>query len=123
MPELRLQQEQYPLYSAEGRSFGFRTREAVVRLLEAKRVRPVYGRKGHLKAVYLPAEDGSHPVVRLRAGKKYSYQEHFECGTVAWALKRLGKDDEFRPVFPQAVKKRLAKSRRTRTPNDSSTSR
>ena len=66
-------------------------------------VRPVYGRKGHLKAIYMPAADGSHPVAKPRDGKHYSYREHFDCGSVAWALKRLGKGDELRPLFVQVV--------------------
>jgi hypothetical protein len=103
MPDPRLPKEQYPLYSAEGRCFGFRSREAVQRLLSMQLVRPVYGRKGHLKAIYMPAADGSHPVVKPHGGKRYSYQEHFECGSIAWALKRLGKGDELRPLFVQVV--------------------
>gem|GEM_PF-6130710 len=78
----------------------------------------MYGRKGHLKAVYLPAEDGSHPVVRFQPGNKYSYLEHFECGSVAWQLKRLGKGDELRSIFLQVVTDCLARPRWTGTRKD-----
>jgi len=103
MPDLRLPPAEYPLYSADGRRFGFRSREAVLRLLSMHLVRPVYGRKGHLKAIYLPAVDGSHPVKAPRPGTKYSFEERFECGTIAWRLKSLGKGDELRPLFAQVV--------------------
>ncbi|MCL4853335.1 MAG: hypothetical protein KJZ78_18415 [Bryobacteraceae bacterium] len=108
MPDLRLLKEEYPLYSADGRCFGFRSRTAVQRLLSMHLVRPVYGRKGHLKAVYLPDADGSHPVTKSTRGTKYSYLERFEAGSVAWALKKLGKGDELRPLFQQVVADCLA---------------
>ena len=76
MPDLRLPQTEYPLYGADGRCFGFRSREAVQRLLSMHLVRPVYGRKGHLRAIYLPATDGSHPVKTPTPGTKYSFEEH-----------------------------------------------
>ncbi len=103
MPDLRLPQTEYPLYGADGRCFGFRSREAVQRLLSMHLVRPVYGRKGHLRAIYLPATDGSHPVKTPTPGTKYSFEEHSQCGTVAWRLKSLGKGDELRPLFERVV--------------------
>ena len=42
-----------PLYAADGRSLGFRNEEAARRLIAAGHLSPSYGRKGHLKAVWM----------------------------------------------------------------------
>ncbi len=109
MPDLRLLKEEYPLYNAEGTRLGFRSREAVQRLLSMHLVRPVYGRKGHLKAIFLPTVDGSHPVQRPKPGTKYSFKEYFDTGTIAWTLKKLGRGEELRPLFEQVVADCLVK--------------
>ena len=54
--------EQIPIYAADGTSLGFRSLEAAKRLIESGYVKPAYGRKGHLKAVWLLQEDGGNPV-------------------------------------------------------------
>ena len=65
---------------------------------------PAYGRKGHLRAVYLRRGDGSTAVQSSpRAGTNYSFREHLESGHVAWSVKGLGKSYELRPVFLQVV--------------------
>ncbi len=41
---------------------GFRTLEATKRLIAGGYVKPAYGRKGHLKAIWLLQKDGGNPV-------------------------------------------------------------
>ena len=41
---------------------GFRTLEAAKRLIAGGYVKPAYGRKGHLKAIWLLQKDGGNPV-------------------------------------------------------------
>ena len=53
---------QIPYYAADGTSLGFRSLEAAKRLIESGYVKPAYGRKGHLKAIWLLQEDGGNPV-------------------------------------------------------------
>jgi hypothetical protein len=54
--------EQIPLYAPDGTSLGFRSIEAAKRLIAGEYVKPAYGRKGHLKAIWLFQEDGANPV-------------------------------------------------------------
>lgn len=60
--------EQIPLYGPDGTSLGFRSPEAAKRLIEGGYVKPAYGRKGHLRALWLLQQDGANPVETLRAG-------------------------------------------------------
>jgi len=51
-----------PLYAADGTSLGFRSLEAARRLIAHEVVNPVYGRKGHMKAIFVMKPDGSSAV-------------------------------------------------------------
>ena len=95
-----MKQEQIPIYSAAGVSLGFRTREAAERLVAGGHVKPAYGRKGHLRAVFLPREDGSDPVgTHPRDGTRYSFLSHLDTGHRCWKLRRLdGRDEDGTPV-------------------------
>jgi hypothetical protein len=100
---------QIPLYAPDGTSVGFRALDAAKRLIEGGYVKPSYGRKGHLKAIWLRREDGSSPVEgRARVGTHYSFIENLEHGR-CWKLRRLDRRDEdgvpftTRGVFLQVV--------------------
>ena len=96
--------QQIPLYAADGTPWGFRSLEAARRLIANGIVSPVYGRKGHLKAIFSTKADGSSAVERTGPrGSKYSFQHRLECGRLAWKLKKLGKGEELRPLFQQVV--------------------
>lgn len=104
--------QQIPLYAADGRSLGYRTPEAARRLIAQGYVEPVLGRKGHLKALQLKQPDGCSSIASMPPqGSKYSFREHFDTGTVAWALKRLGKGNELQPIFLQVVTDCLAEAK------------
>lgn len=104
-------QQQIPMYAADGRSLGFRSLESAKRLIANGLVDAVYGRKGHLRAIHSKQPDGASAVeTHARTGTRYSFRERFDCGTVAWRLKRLGKGDELRPIFLQVVSDCLARS-------------
>jgi len=97
------------MYAPDGASLGFRTLEAAKRLIEGGFVKPSYGRKGHLKAIWLQREDGGNPVeTRARAGTSYSFIETMESGR-CWKLRRLDRRDEdgvpfsARGVFLQVI--------------------
>jgi hypothetical protein len=86
--------QQIPLYAADGTSLGFRTPDAAKRLVEGGYVKPSYGRKGHLRAIWLRREDGSSPVeTNAKAGTRYSFIEYLEHGR-CWKLRRLDLRDE-----------------------------
>lgn len=86
--------QQIPFYDADGTSLGFRSIDAAQRLVEAGYVMPSYGRKGHLRAIWLRRVDGSNPVqVRARAGTRYSFLENLEHGR-CWTLRKLDRRDE-----------------------------
>jgi len=78
-----------PCYDADGTSLGYRLLAAAQRLVASGHVRPAYGRKGHLKAIWLLQEDGGNPVQsHAHAGTRYSYIESLETGR-CWQLRRL----------------------------------
>lgn len=88
-----LESDRYPLYSAEGKPLGYRSREATERLLAAGHVRPEFGRKGIIKAIFLPKHDGSHPAER-NVGRHYSFKQRLDSGARCWKLRRLDLKDE-----------------------------
>lgn len=83
---------------------GFRTLEAARRLIAGGYVKPAYGRKGHLKAIWLLQKDGGNPVeTHPQAGTRYSFIEGLEHGR-CWKLRRVdGRDDEGRRVNTRMV--------------------
>ncbi|HZT28785.1 MAG TPA: hypothetical protein VFA33_02805 [Bryobacteraceae bacterium] len=101
--------QQIPLYAPDGTSLGFRTLEAAKRLVEGGFVKPAYGRKGHLKAIWLRSEDGANPIQSsVRPGTRYSFIENLEHGR-CWKLRRVDRRDEdgvpftTRGIFAQVV--------------------
>ena len=84
-----------PLFTSEGRSLGFRTIVAAKSLIKRGFVKPSYGRKGHLRAIWQIAEDGSNPVVaQMPGGTKYSSLQNLEHGGRCWTLRRVDQRDE-----------------------------
>ena len=96
--------EQIPIYAADGTSLGFRSLDAAKRLIANGYVKPAYGRKGHLKAVWLLQEDGGNPVETCaRSGTRYSFVENIKTGR-CWSLRRLDqRDDDGVPVITRGV--------------------
>jgi hypothetical protein len=83
-----------PLFAADGRSLGFRNAEAARRLVTAGHVTPDYGRKGHLKAIWLRGDNGSSAIQgHIPSGAKYSFREQLDNGR-CWSLKRLDRRDD-----------------------------
>ena len=97
--------EQIPLYASDGTSLGFRSLEAATRLIAGEYVKPAYGRKGHLKAIWLLQQDGGNPVeTRARSGTRYSFPQNLDNGNRCWKLRRVdGRDDDGRPVTTRSV--------------------
>ncbi|MGB7758451.1 MAG: hypothetical protein WBL61_01405 [Bryobacteraceae bacterium] len=107
--------ERIPYYAPDGTPLGFRSMEAATRLIEGGYVKPSYGRKGHLKAIWLRREDGGSPIeTRAPAGTPYSFIESLDHGR-CWKLRRLDRRDEdgvlvsTRGVFLQVVAECLAR--------------
>jgi hypothetical protein len=89
IPDVSRKSQMIPIYAADGTSLGFRTREAAERLVAGDHVKPAYGRKGHLKAIFLQREDGGNPVeVRPRRGTRYSFLQNLDGGR-CWSLRQL----------------------------------
>jgi hypothetical protein len=88
------QGQMIPIYAADGKSLGFRTLEAAERLITGGHVKPAYGRKGRLRAIFLPREDGGSPVeVQSRPDTRYSFLQRLDGGR-CWSLRRLDGRDE-----------------------------
>lgn len=79
---------------------GFRTLEAARRLIAGGYVKPAYGRKGHLKAIWLLQKDGGNPVeTRARSGTRYSFLQNLDSGRRCWKLRRAeGRGGDGTPV-------------------------
>ena len=110
--------EQIPIYAADGTSLGFRTIEAAKRLIASGYVKPAYGRKGHLKAIWERRQDGSSPVeAHAPTGTRYSFPEKLNSGLRCWKHRRLDRRDEdgtlvsTRAVFLQVVTDRIIPER------------
>lgn len=92
---MRLHEDQVPLYTADGRPLGFRSRVAAERWLAGGFVTPSFGRKGHLKAIHLRREDGLSPVEATPTiGTRYSFEQRLQSGRHCWKLKQLDLIDE-----------------------------
>ena len=52
-----------PYYASDGTSLGFRTLEAAKRLIKGGHEKPSWGRKGHLRAIWLMSPDGVNPIL------------------------------------------------------------
>lgn len=104
-----MKNQMIPIYTADGRSLGFRTTEAAERLVADGRVKPVCGRKGKLRAIFLPHDDGGNPVQpQARPGTRYSFVQDLN-GCRCWSFRRLdGRDEDgnsvsMRGAFQQVV--------------------
>jgi len=117
VPEVCLRLEKsIPYYDAEGRPRGYRTHEAARRLLANEIVTAIYGRKGHIKAIFAKQADGACAVQEhLPSGTRYSFRQHLDSGHVTWAMKRLGKGDELRPIFLTVLTDCMVKHETTKT--------
>ena len=83
-----------PLYAADGRCVGFRDEQVARRLVAAGQLSPSYGRKGHLRAVWMKDPQGDCPVpTRIPSGAKYSFRQQLDNGR-CWALRRLDRRDD-----------------------------
>ena len=94
-----------PNYAADGTSEGFRSLETARLLLANGYVKPAYGRKGHLKAIWLLQEDGANPVqAHARSGTRYSFLQNLDSGSRCWKFRRVdGRDDDGVPVTTRGV--------------------
>ena len=87
-------EKKIPYYAPDGTSLGFRSAESARRLVAGGHVKPSYGRKGHLKAIWMQRRDGSTPVqVSVQSGTRYSFLEQLQHGR-CWDLKRLDRRDD-----------------------------
>ncbi len=94
-----------PFYGPDGASLGYRTPEAAERLVANGYVKPAYGRKGHLRAIFLQEEDGGSPVeTHAHAGTRYSFLQKLDYGGQCWKLRPVdGRDDDGVPVSTRSV--------------------
>ena len=97
--------EQVPLYAADGASLGLRSLEAATRLIADGHVKPTYGRKGHLKAIWLRQQDGRSRVeTQAPSSTRCSFLQNLGDGNRCWKLRRVdGRDDDGMPVSTRGV--------------------
>jgi hypothetical protein len=101
--------DQIPYYASDGTSLGFRSLARALWLVAGGFVKASYGRKGYLRAIWVPKNDGTDPVeTHPRSGTRYSFIETLERGR-CYTLRRLDKKDDdgvlvsMRAAFLQVV--------------------
>jgi len=95
--------DQIPYYAPDGTSLGVRSLAFAQRLVEGGFVKPSYGRKGHLKAIWLLQQGGGNPVeTHPCSGTRYSFIETLERGR-CYTLRRLDQRDDGVPVSMRAA--------------------
>ena len=101
----RMNRAYVPLYAADGTPLGLRALATANQLIVGGLVTPSYGRKGHLKAIWLLQADGASPVESsARMGTRYSFQEALDHGCRCWKLKNVdARDENGKPVGTRAA--------------------
>ena len=102
--------DQIPYYAPDGASLGFRSLDTARRLVAGGHAEPVYGRKGHLRAIFSPQENGGNPVeTNAPSGTRYVFREKLPTGHRTWKHRKVDVRDEtgrrvsMRPAFLQVV--------------------
>jgi hypothetical protein len=102
--------DQIPYYAPDGGSLGFRSLAFALRQLADGLVTPSYGPKGHLRAIWVPKDDGTDPVeTHPRSGTRYVIREKLPTGHHAYRHRKVDVRDEtgkrvsLRPAFLQVV--------------------
>jgi hypothetical protein len=105
-----MKSDQIPYYAADGTALGFRSLATALLHIADGLVKPSYGRKGHLRAIWVPKDDGTDPVEgNARTGTRYSYLQNLDSGRRCWNLRPVDQRDEngtvvrMRGVFLQVV--------------------
>jgi hypothetical protein len=105
--------DQIPYYAPDGSSLGYRSLDTARRLVAGGHAKPAWGRKGHLKAIYSPKEDGGNPVeTQAPTGTRYVIREKLPTGHHAYKHRRVDVRDEtgkrvsLLPAFLAVVKDR-----------------
>jgi hypothetical protein len=98
-------QKLIPLYAADGALCDWISDQRMARLDKLGLIRIVRHKKGRVARCVLHRRSGDPKPMQASdyLGTRYSYQEHLNNGYIAWALRRLGRGDEFRPVFLRVV--------------------
>jgi hypothetical protein len=96
--------DQIPYYERDGSSLGFRSLAFALLHIADGLVKPSYGPKGHLRAIWVTKDDGTDPVeTHPRSGTRYSFIETLERGR-CYTLRRLDqRDDDGVPVSMRAA--------------------
>jgi len=104
MPHVK-PKDKIPLYSADNELRDWIGPKRAARLESLGLARIVRHTKGHVNRCILHRRPGDPKLMKPSnyLGTRYSYQEHLDNGYIAWALRRLGKGDELRPVFLRVV--------------------
>ncbi len=94
-----------PLYAADGELCDWISEQRMARLDKLGLIQIVRHKKGKVSRCILHRRSGDPKPMQPSnyLGTRYSYQEHLDNGCIAWALRRLGKGDELRPVFLRVV--------------------
>jgi len=99
-----------PLYSSDGELIDWIGPRRTQRLMAAELVTVVRTRKRDIRRLVLRrgADDPTPNSIADYIGTRYIFRERLDSGRFVWALRRLGKNDELRPLFASAVTENMA---------------
>ena len=94
-----------PIYRSDGMLNDVVSEHALARLEAVGLIaRVIRNRKGHVKRAILVMRPGEEPIRRtVYLGTRYVFRDHLDNGKMCWALRRLGRGDELRPIFLAVV--------------------
>jgi hypothetical protein len=94
-----------PLYTADGELCDWISEKRMAGLERLGLIQIIRHKKGRVARCILHPRPGDPKPMRLEdyLGTRYSFREHLDNGYIAWALRRLGKGDELRPIFLRVV--------------------
>jgi hypothetical protein len=99
-----MKSDQVPYYASDGTSLGFHSLARALWLVAEGFVKPSYGRKGFLRAIWLAKDDGGNPVeTQARTGTRYTFLQNLDSGGRCYAFRPVDQRDESGAIVSMEV--------------------
>ena len=99
-----MKSDQVPYYASDGTSLGFHSLARALWLVAEGFVKPSYGRKGFLRAIWLAKDDGGNPVeTQARTGTRYTFLQNLDSGDRCYSFRPVDQRDESGAIVSMRV--------------------
>ena len=99
-----MKSDQIPYYTSDGIPLGFHSLARALRLVAGRFVMASYGPKGHLRAIWVPKEDGGNPVeAHARTGTRYTFLQNLDSGDRCYSFRPVDQRDESGAIVSMQV--------------------